>query len=79
MALFDWFQAPKRMALFGGFWTRAPGDSTRQISFSGHVTFVVQGIRFCKDGTLGKLHETLTLSFKDEGKRREEVGGRSKV
>ncbi|MES0057285.1 hypothetical protein NKJ66_27285 [Mesorhizobium sp. M0078] len=37
----------------------------------GHVTFVVQGIRFRKDGTLGKLHETLTLSFKDEGKRRE--------
>ncbi|MER8611732.1 hypothetical protein NKH69_22585 [Mesorhizobium sp. M0976] len=31
MALFDWFQAPKRMALFGGFWTRAPGDSTRQM------------------------------------------------
>ncbi|MER9482542.1 hypothetical protein NKI74_24670 [Mesorhizobium sp. M0494] len=35
-----------------------------------HVTFVVQGIRFRKDGTLGKLHETLTLSFKDEGRRR---------
>lgn len=35
-----------------------------------HVTFVVQGIRFRKDGTLGKLYETLTLSFKDEGRRR---------
>ncbi|MER9662059.1 hypothetical protein [Mesorhizobium sp. M0159] len=30
----------------------------------GHVTFVVQGIRFRKDGTLGKLHETLTCHSK---------------
>ncbi|MER9889097.1 hypothetical protein NKJ48_26010 [Mesorhizobium sp. M0114] len=38
----------------------------------GHVTFIVQGIRFRTDGTLGKLHETLTLSFKDEGKGRQD-------
>ncbi|MES0038865.1 hypothetical protein NKJ74_26990 [Mesorhizobium sp. M0046] len=38
----------------------------------GHVTFVIQGMRFRKDGTLGKLHETLTLSFKDEGRRRQD-------
>ncbi len=30
------------------------------------VSFVVSGIRFRKDGTLGKLQETLNLSFTDE-------------
>ncbi len=38
----------------------------------GHVTFVIQGIRFRKDGTLGKLQETLSLSFEDEGWRKED-------
>lgn len=31
-----------------------------------NITFVIQGIRFRKDGTLGKLQETLTLSFEEE-------------
>jgi hypothetical protein len=30
------------------------------------VNFMVSGIRFRKDGTLGKLQETLNLSFTDE-------------
>lgn len=30
------------------------------------VSFMVSGIRFRKDGTLGKLQETLNLSFTDE-------------
>jgi len=36
------------------------------------VSFVVSEIRFRKDGTLGKLQETLNLSFTDE--RRTEKG-----
>ncbi|WP_430244373.1 hypothetical protein [Neorhizobium sp. DAR64861/K0K2] len=35
-------------------------------SSEGSVSFVVSGIRFRKDGTLGKLQETLHLSFIDE-------------
>jgi len=33
------------------------------------VSFMVCGIRFRKDGTLGKLQETLNLSFTDEKRR----------
>ena len=33
------------------------------------VTFVISGIRFRKDGTLGKLYETLSISFADEVKK----------
>ncbi|UWM85219.1 hypothetical protein [Rhizobium sp. SRDI969] len=33
------------------------------------VSFMVSGIRFRKDGTLGKLQETLNLSFTDEKRR----------
>jgi hypothetical protein len=32
----------------------------------GSVSFMVSGIRFRKDGTLGKLQDTLNLSFTDE-------------
>lgn len=32
------------------------------------VTFVVSGKRFRKDGTLGKLNETMTFSFESQGK-----------
>lgn len=35
-------------------------------SGSSSVSFMVSGIRFRKDGTLGKLQETLNLSFADE-------------
>lgn len=35
-------------------------------SGSSSVSFIVSGIRFRKDGTLGKLRETLNLSFADE-------------
>ncbi|TBZ68769.1 hypothetical protein E0H64_13935 [Rhizobium leguminosarum bv. viciae] len=35
-------------------------------SSGGCVSFMVSGIRFRKDGTLGKLQETLSLSFADE-------------
>ncbi len=32
------------------------------------VTFVVSGKRFRKDGTLGKLNETMTFSFEIKGR-----------
>lgn len=45
---------------------RPSATSITLYSGGSSVSFMVSGIRFRKDGTLGKLQETLNLSFTDE-------------
>jgi len=47
---------------------RISAESVSLYAGETQVTFVVSGKRFRKDGTLGKLNETMTFSFENEGK-----------
>ena len=47
---------------------RISAESVSLYAGENHVTFVVSGKRFRKDGTFGKLNETMTFSFESKGK-----------